>query len=203
MLKKSILFLLIITASGLLAQSQELKDKYNNARTLSDQGDYQKALTAFSEVVTICKTSKDIICPDAYYGEGYVKLMLGEYKESIMDFNEAKKLNKDAAYVYSALGYSYMMLQNYKEAVDNYSDAIKLNQTDHASYFSRGYSYLMLKKYRQAIKDLDKAIELAGKDATDSYYEARAQAKQLSNDYSGASDDRAKAGEIRHNKKGK
>jgi tetratricopeptide (TPR) repeat protein len=92
--------------------------------------------------------------------KGYTAVENGKYKEAIVNYTKAIRLDSSfsEAFRYRATAYCY--LKSYNEALADFDCAIKLDPEDAASYNGRGAIYEELGIFKVAIKDYAKAVEI-------------------------------------------
>lgn len=64
---------------------------------------------------------------DAYLNRGLVNNELGDYKNSLTDYDKAIELDSKCALAYNNRGYTKYKMQNFKGALEDYNKAILLN----------------------------------------------------------------------------
>ena len=109
-----------------------------------------------------------------------------KYKEAILKYNEAIKINSDFSLAYNNRGLAYAELaaetydglklksgelKYFKQAIDDFDKAIYINPNFALAYAYRGGVYCYLEDYEQALKDITKAIQFDSNDAI--IYKAR------------------------------
>ena len=96
-----------------------------------------------------------------HYSRGVVKYNSGQYKEAIIDFNNAIKLKPDSAEAYYSRGNTRNKLnQDEREEIIDFTKAIELKPDFIEAYLNRGFARCKLNQYEKAIEDYNKAIEL-------------------------------------------
>ena len=170
------------------------RDYRNRGRRAHNEGDYRKAVEAYTEAIERDGTySNDYFWrAEAYYelGEhkkaiedyttaivqnpkyvtaynnrGFTYNKFGEYAKAIEDFTKAIDLDPKDATAYNNRGFAHDDLGEYAKAIEDYNTAIKLNPRYEAAYNNRGFTYNKLGEYAKAIEDFTKAIDLDPKDA--------------------------------------
>jgi tetratricopeptide (TPR) repeat protein len=123
----------------------------------------------------------------AYYHGGVACRESGRYREAILDFSRAIKLESNYWSAYLERGRSYQKRGDYRQAIDNYNVVVKENPKDAVAYYERSTSYMGLEFYPLAIMDCDKAIEIdptyarAYLDRGKSYHQLGSAAKGIAN----------------------
>jgi tetratricopeptide (TPR) repeat protein len=94
-----------------------------------------------------------------HYNHGFVYFHQGKLDEAMSDFNEAIKINPDAA-VYINRGIIYYEEGKLTDALSDYNKAIKINPDIAEAYYNRGNAYTQQNNFNDALSDYNKAIEL-------------------------------------------
>ena len=104
---------------------------------------------------------------DAAIGDAEMYLRLGnaaydseDYRRAIQDYDEAIRLDPQAALAYHNRGLAYGTLGQYERAIEDYNEAIRLNPQNAMAYYNRGVAYHKLGQYERAIEDYDEVIRL-------------------------------------------
>ena len=132
-----------------------------------------------------------------YYKIGCVQYELNDYKDALINFNNAIELNKNCSNFYYNRGITKNKLKDYTSAIIDFDSAIELYNNDYNIYFGRGNAKYEINDLYGAIKDYDRVIELNNK-----FYEAffnRGMIKSEIKDYSDAIDDFKKIIDINKN----
>lgn len=124
-----------------------------------DAGQYDSAITNFTEAITIEPTYAD-----AYYYRGLALQQLGKYEQAIADYTKAIGYTDHNAEDYVSRGAAFMELGKNEEAIADETKALDKespNQLWHFedAYVIRGFAFNKLGKYEQAIADYTSAIE--------------------------------------------
>jgi len=86
-----------------------------------NQGDYQRAIEEFNQVISI-----DSEYVDAYCGIGIAYLNQKKYKEAIEAFEKAIVLDPDEPIAYYLLGRAYEEIMNYEKAISAWNKFLAL-----------------------------------------------------------------------------
>lgn len=142
----------------------------NRAFTYMEIGQYEKAITDFSEVIKH-KPKKSIFI--SFRGIAYFNN--GQFNEALKDYSEAIELDSfdledigynpemycDRRITYIHRGILYIKTDQYEKAIDDFTIAIKLKENDPVAYYERGCTYLHgIENVDQAIVDFNKVIQL-------------------------------------------
>jgi tetratricopeptide (TPR) repeat protein len=101
----------------------------------------------------------------AYHVQGLVKFIAMNFREAVVNYDKAIKLNPENIYTYWHRGNAKAALGKYKKAIADYDKAIKLNPEDLLVYYLRGNVKIAFDKHEEAIADFDKIIRLNPDDA--------------------------------------
>jgi len=114
--------------------------------------------------------------PDSEYGlfcKGWFKTEKSEYKDAIVCFDDAIKLNNEFWQAYYQRGNAYGVLKDYSKALSDISKALELYPGYGEGYFVRGATYIMgLKDKEKGCEDWQKAASLGylkAKEYTEKY----------------------------------
>ncbi len=132
------------------------------AMALWDQGKYsnpEKALAYLNEAIR-----KDDHFAEAFNNRGIALADLGQWQQSIQDYDRAINLEPRFSDAFNNRGSAYANLGEMQKAIQNFDQAVKLNPSNAVFYFNRGTGYANLGQFETACRDLDKAIELDPKD---------------------------------------
>jgi tetratricopeptide (TPR) repeat protein len=91
------------------------------------------------------------------------KIWLEEKKEpdiALGDYNEAIRLDPNAAQVFNNRGRVWAAKQEYDKAIADYNEAIRLDPRSALAYFNHGIAWTAKLGYDQAIADFNEAIRL-------------------------------------------
>jgi tetratricopeptide (TPR) repeat protein len=121
----------------------------------------EKALAYLSEAIR-----KDDHFAEAFNNRGIAYADLGQWQQSIKDYDRAIKLEPRFSDALNNRGEAYAHLGEMQKAIQDFDQAIKLNPSSAAFYFNRGTGYANLGQFQPACRDLDKAIELDPKDVS-------------------------------------
>ncbi|PKL85258.1 MAG: hypothetical protein CVV22_08965 [Ignavibacteriae bacterium HGW-Ignavibacteriae-1] len=130
-------------------------DKYESANNAMFNGDYQKALELYTEVMKGGKQDADI-----YYRRGMAYLYLNQFDKALADFNlviDKDKKNPDA---HNNRGLCHSYMGNVDMAFDDFSVAIKLDPKFAQAYINRGSALVSKGEFDKAIVDFDQAVKI-------------------------------------------
>ena len=128
-----------------------------------------KMLLKQSETVMPFSQEQQPISAETYYRWAYDKYKLGNYKESLKDFDMAIQLKPDYALAYYNRGVAKEMLREYFAAKIDYSSANNLEPDAATLWHSMAGFAITLGNYKGAISKYDMAIRLKP-DYTEAYY---------------------------------
>lgn len=83
-----------------------------------------------------------------------------KFKEAIIAYSNAIRLDSYYALAYNNRGYAHLQLGGYQKALDDFNNAILLEPKKANFYNNRGLAYERLKRYQLAIDDYDRALSL-------------------------------------------
>ncbi|WP_430411366.1 tetratricopeptide repeat protein [Kordia sp.] len=173
-----LLLFLILNSCGFLTE----EDYYNRAIHHEDKDDYPSAIALLDKAI-----AKNPDFKDALIFRGYCKSMLGEIKESTIDYRKALQLEPNNTLTLFNLAANYNEIENYEEGIKYYSKALQseyvvacsatpegikielvsaFDDSDETGYeveecelyYWRGLSYYKNEAYEPAIIDFEKSI---------------------------------------------
>jgi tetratricopeptide (TPR) repeat protein len=96
-----------------------------------------------------------------YYNDrGCVWAMKEEFRKSIVDFDDAIKLDPKYMLAYYNRGRSFHAEKDYDKALADFDEAIRLNAKAGHAYLNRGQAWMKKRDYDKAIADFDEAMRL-------------------------------------------
>ena len=125
---------------------------------------------------------------------GIEKAEQKDYKGAIEEFNQALRINPDAANTYTSRGFVRYKLGDTQGAIADYNQAIQSDPSYARAYFNRGNIRRKLGDNHKAIADYNQAILLDSKYAA--AYNNRGRARHELRDMQGANEDLQKAAEL-------
>lgn len=130
---------------------------------LVDSGfdNYEKA----AEVSRVALALDDKIV-ETHRARGYLLNVTQNYEESIREYEEALKLNKNLALLYIELGDNYRAISAKDEAVQAYTTAITLNPSDPEPSYLISRTYSTFGEYSKALQYAESAVQVSPGDAS-------------------------------------
>ena len=125
---------------------------------------------------------------EAYYNRGIARLVLGDYKAALADFDHAISLNPDYAEAYSNRGNAKRALGDDEAAIADFDRAIRLKPDDALAYYNRGNANAILGHLEEARTDFETTRDLAVKRGNADLRALSEQQLQKSMDTIGVSD---------------
>ena len=117
--------------------------------------DSQKTINALEERAR--KKTKDA---NTYHKLGWIYAKEKRWREAIMNFEMASKLNPNLEGPPNNLGNIYFMLGNKANAVENWKKSIKINPDKTDAHFNLGYCYYTMGKLKEATDEFKKVLEI-------------------------------------------
>ena len=148
------------------------RQKFNLALNYSKQGQHEKAIPLYKEIIQINPQNIDEsitgdlfpIKIDAYVNLGSSYNDLNRPHEAIRYLKEAMRLNPNNWMPHFNLGLSYHLLSRFQEAITSYKKSIQIKPEDSRIHNRLGMSYDKLGEYQEAIASYKEAIRLNPKD---------------------------------------
>jgi len=134
---------------------------FNQAMVSWNRGDYEKAISNFSEVLKINPKSAN-----AYRHRGSIYLQRRQYDQAVSDYTKALEIESRggaAPDAYYHRAEAYRRKGQYDEAISDYTRAFEIgsgNPWKHMVIISRGDVYYDKGDYDRAIADYTKALEM-------------------------------------------
>ena len=119
----------------------------------------EKAIAYLNEAIR-----KDDHFAEAFNSRGIAYADLGQWNQSIKDYDRAINLEPRFSDALNNRGAAYAHLGEMQKAIQDFDRAVTLNPSNAAFYFNRGTGYANLGQFEPACRDLDKAVELDPKD---------------------------------------
>ena len=154
-MKKILILILLAFSFYTTIFAETKKNIFDNGVLLFKQGQYQKAINAFSKLIKI-----DPDNADAYKNRGVSYMKQEKFDSAIKDFEKAKELFPELKGLYSNLGVAWYYKKNYKKAIENYDTEIEMAPENHVAYFNRALCLAELGKNKEALDDLSKTLTL-------------------------------------------
>jgi tetratricopeptide (TPR) repeat protein len=183
-------YLLLITILPVLVSAQESnKEGLEQVKTKMATGDHVGAIEDLKKHIAVNQKNEEayFLIASAYY-------MIGNNKESMLNFNKCIELNPKNFMAYKERGKLKAYMKDYYGSISDFTVARDINPDFSDAYFNRATSYTELKNYKKAIEDYSMVIKLNPKDA-DAYHR-RGNVKYNSGDKEGGCVDWSKAGEL-------
>ena len=98
--------------------------------------------------------------PQDYINKGYKKIVDGDYKGALQQFNKAIELDSRNIEAYNNRGIVLGILGEHVRAIQDFNRAIDLSPTNSEAYKSRGISKLYLTQKESGCLDLAKAEQM-------------------------------------------
>jgi len=94
-----------------------------------------------------------------HYKMGLSYLEADRYKEALLEFLEAEKINPTSAELYNAMGIAYFGLGEKDAAINAYKKAIELDSSFSKAHTNLASLYIDQGKFKEAIEECNKALE--------------------------------------------
>jgi tetratricopeptide (TPR) repeat protein len=158
----------------------DANELYNQGVEEYQQGNYQKSINKFNEVLQI---EPDLAA--AYYYRGRAKAQIGDLHGARKNYSKSLRLQPNQIEVSNELGNIDYLLGNYGSAIENYNWTLDINPNYATAYYKRGLAYLQLEDKLKAIEDFRQSAKLFDQqDNIDNYEEVQRILKTIQLDYS-------------------
>jgi tetratricopeptide (TPR) repeat protein len=121
------------------------------------KGHHQQAIDDFQRAF-------ELLDPTAHRDRGRIYLDLGEYQQTIHEFNEALELDSHDAQAYEERGWAYFFLKEYQQAIDDFERVLELDSNNIQGHNGRGQIHMRFKEYQQALIHIERIVELVPTD---------------------------------------
>ncbi len=147
--------LALVTGIYLTWQKQIRQEQLRWAQEAARQGDFDRAITNYSEAIRLNPQGAD-----AYYYRAYAYWKKGDLDRAITDLSEAIRLNPQDALAYHNRGNAYSAKGDLDRAITDLSEAIRLNPEYTLAYHNRGNAYSSKGDLDRTLADYTKANRL-------------------------------------------
>jgi Tfp pilus assembly protein PilF len=106
------------------------------------------------------KTKERAEDANTYYERGNALFNHNKFKEAIIEYNKAIKINPKFITAYNDRGTAYYRLKEYDKAISDFDKAIAINPEDPAAFINRAIAYIGTKEIEKAANDFDMTKEL-------------------------------------------
>lgn len=183
-MKKATLFFLLFTLV-LALSAQKYQKNFKAGETFFEQQEYESAIRAFSEVVSVRQDNDKAF---NYLGICYEQVK--DLKQAAFNFKNAVLLDAKNEEYANNLGRVYFLQQEYDKAVEILSVAIELDKKLLDAYAYKTLSLIELKKFKEAVEIASLAV--TKKKSGKTYY-LKALAQDSLKDYTAAEYDYGRA----------
>jgi len=149
----SVLLLFLLFYTSINAETK--KEIFDSGVQLFKQGDYQKAIDRFTDLITISPNNAD-----AYKNRGVSYMKVDQFDLAIKDFEKAKDIFPELKGLYSNLGVAWYYKKDYEKAIENYNIEIQMAPENSVAYFNRALCLSELNKNKEALDDLTRTLEI-------------------------------------------
>ena len=111
--------------------------------------------------------------PEAYVQAGDDFVQKGRYKDAIVQYSKAIRLDKNNPKYYQFRANAQSQLKKYKPAVGDLSHSIRLNPNDVDAYAGRASAYETMQEYKKEKADLDTLVSSRPNDGPTLLWRAR------------------------------
>jgi len=131
------------------------------------------------------------------YKLGLSYIQSGRYKEALLEFLEAKKLNPASAELYNSMGVAYLGLGEQDKALDAFKKAVALNPNYSQAHTNLATLYIQKRQWKSAVQECNLALKNPLYLTPESAYNNRGYAYQMMGEEKKAVEDYYRA--IRYN----
>ena len=134
---------------------ENAQSAFENGNIKLDQGDYQRAISDFTEAIRLNLNDAQV-----YYNRAFAYEKLGEFAKAIEDYDQAIRLKPNEDLFYFQRGVSYGKFGNHKKAIEDFNQAIRLSPNISLYYYNRSFGYKKIGNLKRANEDIQKAKSL-------------------------------------------
>lgn len=122
-MKKIVLAITILALTSLnVLFAQTAVDYYNQGTIYLNQGDYDRAITAFTQAIRLNPNYAE-----AYNNRGLAYNYKNDYDRAIADYTQSIRLNPNNWQSYSGRGYAYSRTGDYDRTIADYEASLRIN----------------------------------------------------------------------------
>lgn len=118
----------------------------------------KKYLVLVSFVVFVISASGQTA--KSYYSAGLIKMVSKQYKDALIDFNKAIKIDNKFVDAYFNRAIVYERMDEFNKAINDYTKVISLQPNMYQAYNNQGLLYFGIAEYDNAIKDFSTSIKI-------------------------------------------
>ena len=155
----------VLAAKKLLGQKQKItpstsnsnttiKDLHNQGVKKAQQNDYQGAIAAFNQVISLNPEAVE-----SYIIRGVVRAMMGDHQGAITDYTQAIRIDLNQTKAYYNRGNARLKLRDERGAIADYNQAIQNDPSHACAYYNRSRAYAAMGNSKKAIADLNIAVD--------------------------------------------
>lgn len=120
-----------------------------------DAGDYDGAVVAFTEIITLTPGN-----PKSHNGRGQAYERLGKFKESISDYSRAIELDAEYAWAYGNRARSYRRLEDWESALADIERAVVLDPSIPQFWYNLATTLLHFQELNKCLEAFNQALVL-------------------------------------------
>ncbi len=121
------------------------------------------AMNALFDVISHTPTFSPEVTAYVYRQRGRIYRLLGDYQQSLVQYNQALILLPQYGTAYAGRGEIYHQMKHYPEALTDFDRALFLNPDN--DWTIQGEIYRAMEHYPEALADFDRALTLTPEDA--------------------------------------
>ncbi|MCK5398114.1 MAG: tetratricopeptide repeat protein, partial [Thermoplasmata archaeon] len=142
------------------AERRMAQEKYNKALQAGRSRQYEDALVAYDEALSI-----DPNHLQSLFNKAVVLQMLGRVGDALTCYEKALKINPNDAEIWGNRGIALRSLGRTEEAIESYHKGLGINPSDSALWSNMGIALRSVGRVKEAIESYDKAIAINPNDA--------------------------------------
>lgn len=142
--------LILIFALCTAAQSPIASRLFDDATSLANAGDFEKALRSYKIALNFADTEDANRRARIHFNIGVCHYRLKQHNEAVAELKKAKRLRPDYAKAHYVLGMAETARGNWPDARKAFDSAIGLNGSDGEAWFELGFAYIAEQRYKDA-----------------------------------------------------
>lgn len=183
-----VLFLILVFAFSIAAQTTFISQTFDNGNTAAREGNYEQAIKQYRATILRAEAERlnDALLAKIHFNIGVCLYHLQRTNEAVAEYTEATKLSRrEYQKAFYALGMAQKDLRNWREAAAALRDAVQIDKTDGEAWFDLALIYLADKNFAAAEKAFANSIKYKSVNAPDAHNNLGVIAA-LSNDWKSA-----------------
>jgi len=134
---------------------QQIQILSNTASTLSKLGNYEEAIEACRQVISLSPKYLPV-----YNNLGYSLAHLGREEEALAVYKKALDMNSEYSLAYDGIGQIYFQQGRFKESKEVFEKAVSVHSKDPHAHFGLGRTLMKMGNSDEAMREFNETISL-------------------------------------------